>query len=92
MSVVLTANALPVSVVADTLKPTMKGKLMSYQYNPTAKEMRDAFFVAYGASGDAMMMGALFGHLQYKKPEYLEKLYQETLDKVKGDLVEKGLI
>ena len=65
---------------------------MSYKYNPTANEMRDAFFVAYGASGDVMMMGALFGHLQYKEPGYLEKLYQETLDKVKGDLVEKGLI
>jgi len=65
---------------------------MSYKYNPTANEMRDAFFVAYGASGDVMMMGALFGHLQYKEPKYLEKLYQETLDKVKGDLVEKGLI
>lgn len=65
---------------------------MSYKYNPTANDMRDAFLVAYGEAGDLMMMGAMFGHLQYKEPNYIENLYQETLNKINGDLVEKGLI
>ena len=65
---------------------------MSYKYNPSANDMLNAFKVAYSYSGNAMLMGALFGHLQHTEPEYLEKLYQKTLDKINGDLVEQGLI
>ena len=63
---------------------------MSYKYNPSANDMRVAFTVAYGETGDVMMMGAMFGHLQYKEPNYLENLYQETLDKVKADMEKAG--
>jgi hypothetical protein len=65
---------------------------MSYKYNPTAPEMRDAYSVAYGDLGDLMLIGALYGYLKANKPQAIEKLYQETLDKVRADLVEKELI
>ena len=65
---------------------------MSYKYNPSAQEMRDAYSVAYGDLGDLMIIGALYGYLKANKPQAIEKLYQETLTKINGDLVEKGLI
>jgi hypothetical protein len=65
---------------------------MTYNYNPTAPEMRDAYSVAYGDLGDLMIIGALYGHLKANKPQVIEKLYQETLDKIREDLKEKELI
>lgn len=64
---------------------------MSYKYNPTAPEMRDAYSVAYGDLGDLMMIGDLYGYLKASKPQAIERLYQETLGKVRADLEEKGL-
>lgn len=65
---------------------------MSYKYNPTAQEMRDAYSVAYGDLGDSMLIGALYGYLVSEKADRIEKMYAETLEKIGKDLVEKGLM
>jgi len=88
MSVVLTSTALPVSVVADTLKPNER-KTMSYQYNPDVTELRQAWEVAYGEYGAYLLIGAMFVNLE---PSAKENLYKQALDKVREDLEEKGLV
>ena len=88
MSVVPTATALPVSVVADTLKPNER-KTMSYQYNPDVTELRQAWEVAYGDMGAYLLIGAMFVNLE---PSAKENLYKQALDKVREDMEEKGLV
>jgi hypothetical protein len=88
MSVVLTFTALPVSVVADTLKPNER-KTMSYQHNPTPTELRDAYEVAYGDQGVYFLAGAMYANLDM---DIINKLYNQALEKVREDMKEKGLV
>ena len=88
MSEVLTSTALPVSVVADTLKPNER-KTMSHQYNPDVTELRQAWEVAYGEYGAYLLIGAMFVNLEDSAKE---NLYKQALDKVRADLEEKELI
>lgn len=62
---------------------------MSYQYNPTATELRDAYEVAYGEMGVYFLAGAMYANLDM---DIINKLYNQALDKVKIDLKEKELI
>jgi hypothetical protein len=77
-----------VSVVNAKLKTTTKGKLMSYKYNPSVTELRQAYEVAYGEYGAYHLVGALFASLEQPA---IERVYQAALDTIKSDLVEKGL-
>lgn len=60
---------------------------MSYKehivYNPTVTELRQAYEVAYGHTGESHLLGALFANVSDKT---IERLYQEALDKVKEDM------
>jgi hypothetical protein len=62
---------------------------MSYKFNPTATEMRQAFEVAYGDQGAYLLIGVLFANVP---EEELERIYRDTLDKINADLKEKELI
>ena len=62
---------------------------MSYQYNPTPTELRDAYEVAYGDMGAYLLIGAMFVNLE---PSAKENLYKQALEKVNADLKEKGLV
>jgi hypothetical protein len=76
-------------VVGAKLKTTTKGKLMSYQHNPTPTELRDAYEVAYGDQGVYFLAGAMYANLDM---DIINKLYNQALDKVREDLVERELI
>jgi hypothetical protein len=67
----------------------MKGKLMSYQYNPDVTDMRQAWEVAYGDMGVYLLAGAMFVNIDDATKE---RLYKQALDKVREDLTEKGLV
>lgn len=57
---------------------------MTYKYNPTATELRQAYEVAFG--GDLSiykLYGALFANV---KPETIERLYVEALEIVKDNM------
>ena len=56
---------------------------MSYKYNPTSTELRQAFEVAYGDVGIYSLYGALFANVS---DETIERLYREALDKVRADV------
>ena len=62
---------------------------MSQQHNPTPTELRDAYEVAYGEMGVYFMAGAMYANLHM---DIINKLYNQALDKVRDDLVEKELI
>ena len=62
---------------------------MSHQYNPTPTELRDAYEVAYGDSGVYFLAGAMYANLDM---DIINKLYNQALDKVREDLVEKELV
>jgi len=62
---------------------------LSYQYNPTATELRQAYEVAYGKYGESYLIGALFAHVP---EDTIERLYQDSLIKIKEDLEAKDLI
>lgn len=56
---------------------------MSYKYNPTVSELRDAYEVAYGEHGAYHLLGALFANVDSNT---VERLYAEALDKVREDI------
>jgi hypothetical protein len=58
-------------------------------YNPTVKELREAYEVAYGEYGAYHLIGAMF--VSMNEPA-IERVYQAALDKIKKDLEEKELI
>jgi len=62
---------------------------MSQQHNPTPTELRDAYEVAYGDMGVYFLAGAMYANLDM---DIINKLYNQALDKVREDLVEKELI
>jgi hypothetical protein len=76
-------------VVTAIIKITTKGKLMSYKFDPTVKELREAFEVAYGEHGVYSLVGVLFANVP---EEEIERIYRDTLDTINADLKEKGLV
>ena len=83
-----TAKVASVSVVADTIKPNER-KTMSYQYNPTPTELRDAYEVAYGDQGVYYLAGAMYANLDM---DIINKLYNQALAQVRKDMEEKELV
>ena len=59
---------------------------MSYKYNPTAQELRDAYLVAYGDLGDTMLIGALYGYAKSRKSDIIETAYAKALEQVRKDM------
>jgi hypothetical protein len=77
-------------VVADTLKTTTKGQLMSYKYHPTVTELRQAYELAFGEEyGANNLLGAMFANLSL---DTIERLYAQAIHEVRTDLKEKGLV
>ena len=62
---------------------------MSYNHNPTVTELRQAYEVAYGEQGVYYLAGAMYANLDM---DIINKLYNQALDKVREDLVEKELV
>jgi hypothetical protein len=62
---------------------------MTYQYNPSVKELREAYEVAYGEFGAYHLIGAMFASLDQPA---IERVYKAALDTINSDLKEKGLI
>jgi len=62
---------------------------MSYSYNPTVTELRQAYEVAFGETGVYQLLGAMFANLDQ---EVIERLYAQVIHEVRQDLLEKGLI
>lgn len=62
---------------------------MSYQYNPTPTELRDAYEVAYGDQGVYYLAGAMYANLDM---DIINKLYNQALAQVRRDMEEKGLV
>ena len=60
---------------------------MSYQYNPTVTDMRNAYLVAYGDFGVYHLVGAMFANLDQNT---IERLYSEAIEKVRNDMKEAG--
>ena len=60
---------------------------MSYQYNPTITELRQAYEVAYGDSGVYMLAGAMYANLDM---DIINKLYNRALADVRADMEEAG--
>ena len=83
-----TAKVASVSVVADTLEPNER-KTMSYQYNPTPTELRDAYEVAYGDQGVYYLAGAMYANLDM---DIINKLYNQALAQVRKDMEKVGQI
>jgi len=81
-----TAKVASVSVVADTLKPNER-KTMSYQYNPTPTELRDAYEVAYGDQGVYYLAGAMYANLDM---DIINKLYNQALATVREQMEKAG--
>jgi hypothetical protein len=76
-------------VVTAKLKTNNERKTMSQQHNPTPTELRDAYEVAYGEMGVYFLAGAMHANLHM---DIINKLYNQALDKVREDLVEKELV
>jgi uncharacterized membrane protein YecN with MAPEG domain len=55
---------------------------MSYKYNPSVTELRQAYEVAYGDGGAQVLSGAMFASLD---SETIERLYGYALDKIRED-------
>ena len=62
---------------------------MSYKFDPTVKELREAFEVAYGEYGVYSLVGVLFENVP---KEEIERIYRDVLDTINADLKEKGLV
>jgi hypothetical protein len=63
---------------------------MTYKYNPTVTELRQAYEVAFGdETGVYQLLGAMFANLDQ---EVIERLYAQAIHEVRQDLLEKGLI
>ena len=56
---------------------------MTYLYNPTVTELRQAYEVAYGDNGAYGLIGALYANVT---KEVIERLYKEALAKVQSDM------
>lgn len=56
---------------------------MSYQYNPSAKEMRDAYSVAHGHNGDQILISAMFDRLT---KEAREGIYATALERIAKEM------
>jgi hypothetical protein len=61
---------------------------MSYKYNPTVTELRQAYEVLFGEYGVNNLVGAMFANLP---EETIERLYAQAIHEVRQDLIEKGL-
>jgi hypothetical protein len=62
---------------------------MSYKFNPTVTELRQAYEVAYGEHGAYALVGVLFANVSDAE---IERIYRDVLDKINADLKEKELI
>jgi len=62
---------------------------MSYQYNPTPTELRDAYEVAYGDQGVYYLAGAMYANLDM---DIINKLYNQALAQVRKDMEKVGQI
>ena len=62
---------------------------MEFKYNPTTTELRQAYEVAYGEMGVYYLVGALSANVS---PDVLERLYDETIKKVRSDLLLSQLV
>jgi len=62
---------------------------MSYKYNPTVTELRQAYEVLFGENGVYNLVGAMFANLS---EETIERLYAQAIHEVRQDLIEKELI
>jgi len=62
---------------------------MSYKFNPTVTELRQAYEVAYGEHGAFALIGVLFANVP---EEEIERIYRDALDTINADLKEKELI
>ncbi len=62
---------------------------MTHKYNPTVKELREAYEVAFGEYGVYNLLGAMFANLDQ---DTIEKLYAQVIHEVRQDLLEKGLV
>ena len=60
---------------------------MSHKYNPSVTDMANAYLVAYGDLGNAMLIGAMFGRLSDKQKE---TIYSDALAKVREDMRKAG--
>lgn len=60
---------------------------MSYNYNPTVTEMRQAYEVAYGDAGVYRLVGALFANVTDMK---INQLYNEAIEDIRKDLEDRG--
>lgn len=62
---------------------------MASQYKPTAKDMVNAYEVAYGELATSMLVGELYANVTDMK---LEAIYSRAIDKVRDDLDKAGLL
>jgi len=60
---------------------------MSYQYNPTPTELRDAYEVAYGDQGVYYLAGAMYANLDM---DIINKLYNQALATVREQMEKAG--
>jgi len=75
-------------VVTAKLK-SKERKTMSYKYNPTVTELRQAYEVLWGDMGVYNLLGAMFANLSQ---DTIERLYAQAIHEVRQDMKEKGLI
>jgi hypothetical protein len=62
---------------------------MTYKYNPTVTELRQAYEVLWGDMGVYNLLGAMFANLSQ---DTIERLYAQAIHEVRQDMKEKGLI
>ncbi len=62
---------------------------MTYKYNPTVTELRQAYEVAFGENGVYNLVGTMFANLDQ---DVIERLYAQALHEVREDMKERGLI
>lgn len=62
---------------------------MSYKYNPTVTELRQAYEVIWGDMGVYNLLGAMFANLSQ---DTIERLYAQAIHEVRQDMKEKGLV
>jgi hypothetical protein len=61
---------------------------MTYKYNPSVTELRQAYDVAFGQEyGVYNLLGAMFANLSQ---DTIERLYAQALHEVRQDMMERG--
>ena len=60
---------------------------MSHKYNPSVTDMANAYLVAYGDLGNAMLIGAMFGRMSDKQKE---TIFADAIEKVREDMRKAG--